>query len=116
MIEQLGLEGTLNITQLQPPAMGWLSPLIRLPRATSNLALSTSRDGEPAALWPAVPVPHGMDMDGASRGQIRQGQSPPCPTATSLLRERVLEVSDAVASTRHQPVLFCALKSKRATE
>jgi len=30
----------------------------RLPRATSNLALSTSRDGAPQLLWAAVPGPH----------------------------------------------------------
>jgi len=31
---------------------------LRLPRAPSNLALSTSRDGASTALWAAVPRPH----------------------------------------------------------
>jgi len=30
---------------------------LRLPRAPSNLALSTSRDGAPQLSWAAVPVP-----------------------------------------------------------
>jgi len=31
---------------------------LRLSRAPSNLALSTSRDGAPQLLWAAVPEPH----------------------------------------------------------
>jgi len=31
---------------------------LRLPRAPSNLALSTSWDGAPQLLWAAVPAPH----------------------------------------------------------
>ena len=33
-------------------------PPVQLPRAPSNLALSTSRDGAPQLLWAAVPAPH----------------------------------------------------------
>ena len=59
IIEWLRLEGTLKITQFQPPAMGRAAPhQLRLPRAPSNLALSASRDGAPQLLWAAVPAPH----------------------------------------------------------
>ena len=41
------------------PCHGLVVPhQLRLPRAPSNLALSTSRDGSPTALWAAVPGPH----------------------------------------------------------
>jgi len=54
------LEETLKITEFQPPAMGRAAPhQLRLLRAQSNLALSTSRDGAPQLLWAAVPAPHG---------------------------------------------------------
>jgi len=54
------VEGTLRFTELQPPAVGRAAPhQLRLPRApSSNLALSTSRDGAPQLLWAAVPAPH----------------------------------------------------------
>jgi len=40
------LEGTLKIIQFQPPAVGKVaSHEVRLPRAPSNLALNTSKDG-----------------------------------------------------------------------
>ena len=59
IIEWHGLEGTLKITQFQPPCHGQgCPPPVQLPRAPSNLALSTSRDGAPQLLWAAVPVPH----------------------------------------------------------
>ena len=58
-MEWLGLEGTLKTIQFQPPAMGRIAThQIRLPRAPSSLALSTSKDGAPTALWAAVPGPH----------------------------------------------------------
>ena len=58
IIERLGLEGTLNIIQSQPPAMGRVTThQLTLCRAPSNPALSTPRDGAPTALWAAVPVP-----------------------------------------------------------
>jgi len=41
------------------PCHGLAAPhQLRLPRAPSNLALSTSRDGHSQLLWAAVPVPH----------------------------------------------------------
>ena len=44
------VEGTLKITQSQLAVMGWLPPhQIRLPKAPSNLALSTSRDAASTA-------------------------------------------------------------------
>jgi len=55
--EWLGLEGTLRIIKLQPLCHGhghlqvWDWP--RSPRAPSNLALNTSRDGASTALWAA---------------------------------------------------------------
>jgi len=46
----LGLEGTLKPTQFQPPGVGrGTSHQLRLPKASSNLALSTSRDGKSTA-------------------------------------------------------------------
>jgi len=45
----VGLEGTLKPTQSQLPAMGSATYQLRLPRAPSNLAFSTSRDGAPTA-------------------------------------------------------------------
>jgi len=57
-MEWLRLEGTLKPTQHQPAAMGRAAThQLRLPRATSNLALSTSRDGALqlpclGCLWP----------------------------------------------------------------
>ena len=48
--ECLGLEGTLKITQFQPPAMGRdITHQIRSAKAPSSLALSTSRDGAATA-------------------------------------------------------------------
>jgi len=47
--EWLGLDGTLTSTQRQPPAMAGVPHQTRLPRATSNLPLSTSMDREPTA-------------------------------------------------------------------
>jgi len=39
--------------------MGWLfTHQLRLPKAPSSLALGTSKDGAPTALWAAVPGPH----------------------------------------------------------
>jgi len=55
IIEWLRLEGTLKIIKLQSP-FPWagLPPhQIRLPRAPSSLALNSSRDGAPTALWAA---------------------------------------------------------------
>jgi len=53
------LEGTFKPTQSQPPVVGRAAThWIRLPRTTSNLALSASRDGAPQLLWAAVPGPH----------------------------------------------------------
>ena len=41
------------------PAVDRAAPhQLRLSRAPSNLALSTSRDGAPQLLWAAVPEPH----------------------------------------------------------
>jgi len=52
IIEWLGWEGTAKITQFQPPAMGRaVTHQLRLPRAPSNLALGTSRDGSSTVLW-----------------------------------------------------------------
>ena len=49
-IEWLRLEGTLKPIQFQPPAVGRAATQqLRLPRAPSNLALSTSRGGTPTA-------------------------------------------------------------------
>jgi len=53
------LEGTINAIQLQPPVVERATfHQLSLPRASSNLALSTSRDGALTPLWAAVPVPH----------------------------------------------------------
>jgi len=52
----LWVEGTLKAHLVPTPAMDWLPPYDEA--APSNLALSTSRDGAPTALWAAVPVPH----------------------------------------------------------
>ena len=50
LIEWFGLEGTLKITQLQPPAVGRdISQKPRLPKAPASLALSTARDGASTA-------------------------------------------------------------------
>ena len=57
IIEWLGLEGTSLHTQL------------RQPRAPSNLALNTSRDGAPWLLWAAVPAPH-LTKDGHLRNAV----------------------------------------------
>jgi len=58
-MKRFGLEGTLKPTQRKPLAVGRAAThRIRLPRAASNLALSTSRDGAPQLLWAAVPGPH----------------------------------------------------------
>ena len=58
-IIELGLEGTLKPTSSQSFVMGRAAThQTRLPSAPSNLALSTSRDGSPTALWAAVPEPH----------------------------------------------------------
>ena len=52
IIEWVGLEGALKITELQSPAMSRAAPhQLRLPRAPSKLALSASRDGTPQLLW-----------------------------------------------------------------
>jgi len=57
--DSFGLGGILKPTQPQPCAMGRAAPhQLGLPRAPSNLALSTSRDGAPQLLWAAVPGPH----------------------------------------------------------
>jgi len=48
--EWFGLEG------ISKPIQPWAA---HLPRAPSNLAWSTSRDGAPQLLWAAVPGPHG---------------------------------------------------------
>jgi len=41
------------------PAMGWFPPhQLRLPRTPFSLALGTSRDGAPSAIWAAAPGPH----------------------------------------------------------
>lgn len=56
IIEWFGLEGTSKTIQFQPPATG-TSHQLRLPRVTSSLAWSTSRDGAPQFLWAAVPGP-----------------------------------------------------------
>jgi len=59
IIKWLELEGTLRIIKFQPPAAGRAaSHQLTLPRAPSNLALSTSRDGAPQLIWAALPVPH----------------------------------------------------------
>ena len=51
VIEWLGLEKTLKIIELQPPAVGRVAiHEIRLPGAPANLVLNTSRDGAPTAL------------------------------------------------------------------
>ena len=48
IIEWIGLEGTLKPIHPQCPAMGRVAThQLRLPRAPSNLALSTTRDGAP---------------------------------------------------------------------
>ena len=57
IIEWLGLEGTSMHTQL------------RQPRAPSNLALNTSRDGAPWLLWAAVPASH-LTKDGHVRNAV----------------------------------------------
>jgi len=52
-------EGILKILQFQFSSVPTPAPhQLRLPRAPSNLALSTSRDGVPQLLWAAVPAPH----------------------------------------------------------
>ena len=56
--EWFGLEGALKPIQFQLTAMGWLSPPAQAAQGPSNLALSTSRDGAPTALWAEVPGPH----------------------------------------------------------
>jgi len=56
--EWLQLEETLKIIQSQPAAMGWVPPPAQDVQAPSSLALGTSRDGAPTALWAAVPGPH----------------------------------------------------------
>ena len=49
-MEWLGLKGTLKTIQFQHPAVCRAVPhQLRLPRASSNLALSASRDGAPTA-------------------------------------------------------------------
>jgi len=50
IMERLILEGTLKIIWLQAPCRGLIAPRhLRLPRAPSNLAFNTSRDGESTA-------------------------------------------------------------------
>jgi len=47
----------LQPTESQPLPWAGCPHQLRLPRASSHLALSTSRDGVPTALWAAVSVP-----------------------------------------------------------
>jgi len=50
------LKGISKIISLQPAAVGRAaSHQLRPPRASSNLALSASRDEAPQLLWAAVP-------------------------------------------------------------
>jgi len=54
----VGVGRELKAHPAPTPAVGRAAPnQLRLPRAPSNLALSTSRDGAPQLLWAAAPVP-----------------------------------------------------------
>ena len=53
--EWFGLKGN---SKIRPLPWAGLPPPAQLPRASSNLALGTSRDGAPQLLWTAVPEPH----------------------------------------------------------
>ena len=58
IIEWLGWKGPQNLSS-PSSCHGLAAPYqLRLPRAPSHLALGTSRDGAPTALWAAVPGPH----------------------------------------------------------
>ena len=58
IIEWLRLEGTLKFIQFQPLPWQGCPHQLRLPRAPSNPALSTFRDGAAQLLRAAVPGPH----------------------------------------------------------
>jgi len=58
IIEWLRLEGTFNCIQPQPLPWAGCPPPAQAAQGPSNLALGTSRDGAPTALWAAVPGPH----------------------------------------------------------